>query len=81
MSAPIFAPDHNGIYVSASGILTRKENNKGLRFMREEMHKHLETLAEEYYSGNAQIVDAFLQLYCLGREHRKAAKEQQEVAK
>ena len=74
MSMPIFAPDHTGMCVSASGILTRKENNKGLRFMREEMHKHLETMAKEYYAGNIEIVDQFLQLYCLGCKYRESAK-------
>jgi sarcosine oxidase delta subunit len=75
MSAPTFAQNLTGMRVSASGILLRKENNKGLKFMRSELHKHLQTLAEHYYAGSQTIVDEFLQLYCLGEEHRKAAKE------
>ena len=73
MSSPVFAAAHTGFYVSASGILTRKTNNKGDKFMRNELFKHLETMAEQYYAGNVGIVDEFCQLYCLGREHRKAA--------
>ncbi len=73
MSDPIFAPEHKGFYVSASGILNRPENHKGLKFMRKEMHRHLEELAERYYSGDAMVVDQFLQLYRLGVEHRCAA--------
>jgi hypothetical protein len=30
-------------------------------------------MAEQYYAGNIGIVDEYCQLYCLGREHRKAA--------
>ena len=56
MSAPIFAPDHKGMFVSASGILMRSENNKGIRFMRRELYNHLEILAERYYAGSETIV-------------------------
>lgn len=80
MSAPVFAPEHTGFYISASGVLTRKTNNKGDKFMRNELFKHLETMAEQYYAGNVGVVDEFCQLYCLGREQRKAAKERQEAA-
>jgi len=73
MSGPVFAPEHTGFYVSASGILTRKTNNKGDKFMRNELFKHLQTMAEQYYAGNVSIIDEFCQLYCLGREQRKAA--------
>lgn len=79
MSAPVFAPDHKGMLVSASGILKRKESNKGLRYMREQMFEHLQTLATHYYAGNLAVVDEFLQLYCLGQEAREAAKARQEV--
>ena len=73
MSAPVFAPEHKGLYISASGILNRAENNKGLRFMRSELHRHLEKLAERYYAGDDTVVDRFLQLYRLGTQHREAA--------
>lgn len=73
MSAPVFAREHKGMHASASGVLTRKENNKGMRFMRSELHRHLEELAERYYAGDAIVVDQFLQLYCLGTQHRKVA--------
>jgi hypothetical protein len=73
MSGPVFAPEHTGFYVSASGILNRGTNNKGDKFMRNELFKHLQTMAEQYYAGNVSIIDEFCQLYCLGREQRKAA--------
>ena len=44
--------------------------------MREELFKHLEEVAEKYYAGNVEIVDEFLQLYCLGEEARKKCKEE-----
>jgi len=75
VSAPVLAPDHTGMYVSASGLLSRQNKEKGLNFMRSEMLKHLELMAREYYAGNVQIVDRFLQLYRLGENKRKAAKE------
>lgn len=78
MSDPIFAPDRIGPYVSAAGILTSKENNKSLRLLRKEMYGHLQTVAKQYYAGNTQYVDAFMQLYCLGEDERKAAKLKQE---
>jgi hypothetical protein len=38
------------------------------------MADHLEELARAYYAGNIQIVDEFLQLYCIGEAERSAAK-------
>jgi len=73
MSGPVFAPEHTGMYVSAAGVLTRKSSFKGDGFIRGEMYKHLQTMAEQYYAGNVGIVDEFCQLYRLGEEHRKTA--------
>ncbi|RRJ96808.1 hypothetical protein Ga0100231_023870 [Opitutaceae bacterium TAV4] len=73
MSTVIFAPDHKGMKVSASGVLERRSGT-GLHYMRCEMHKHLEVVATKYYAGETAIVDEFFQLYCLGEEARKAAK-------
>jgi hypothetical protein len=73
--SPVLAPDYAGMRVSASGVLTRKQSNKGLNYMREEMYKHLQIMAEQYYIGNTRIVDDFCQLYCLGEKRREAAKE------
>lgn len=73
---PIFAPDHNGMKVDSSGILVAaRAPSAGLRFMRQEMHKHLEEMARRYYAGDVAVVDEFCQLYCLGEKERKAAKE------
>ena len=78
MSTPVFAPDYPGFRVSAKGVLTRKTNSKADKFIRLEMYAHLEILAKHYYAGNLHVVDEFLQLYCLGNEHRAAAKAKAE---
>lgn len=80
MSTPVFAPDHKGFRISAEGVLTRKTNSKADKFIRLELYGHLEILAKHYYAGNLHVVDEFLQLYCLGDEHRAAAKAKAEEA-
>lgn len=78
MSIPVFAPDHRGMRISAEGVLSRKTNSKADKFIRLELYGHLEILAKHYYAGNLHVVDEFLQLYCLGQEHRKIAKAKAE---
>ena len=55
--------------VSASGLLGRIADGhkveKGHRYMVGELLKHLQQVGLEYYTGNAGIVDEFLQCYCL----------------
>ena len=73
-STNIFAKDHEGMKVCCEGILCRSGGDGvGDRFMRAEMFKHLEAVANEYYARNIDIVDEFLQLYCIGQDARKAA--------
>jgi hypothetical protein len=66
---PLLGPNHTGMRVSASGILTRiargDRPDAGVRYMVGEMLKHLEQLGRDYYDGKPLIVDEFLQCYCL----------------
>jgi hypothetical protein len=67
-STPLLGPKHQGMRVSAEGVLGRIRDGRdveGHRFMASEMLRHLEELATRYYAGDALVVDEFLQLYCL----------------
>ena len=62
------APKRNGFRISAGGVLRRIQNgNRGaeLNYACGEMLRHLEEMATRYYAGDVQVVDEFLQLYCL----------------
>ena len=75
MNAPVFAPDHKGRRVSAKSILASKTNTKADREERWQLYLNLEFLAMNYYSGNTDVVDEFLQRYCLAEKMRIAAKK------
>jgi len=57
------AEKHEGMRISASGILNRVGGN--LKFGAQQMHEHLQQVATRYYAGDIKAVDEFLQLYCL----------------
>jgi hypothetical protein len=61
------AKKHTGMRIDASGVLLRVGGR--LKFGAQEMHKHLNEMAQRFYSGDITVVDEFLQLYCLD-EHR-----------
>lgn len=66
---PVLGPKHQGMRVSAEGVLGRIRDGrsivKGHRFMAGELLRHLNELATRYYAGDALVVDEFLQFYCL----------------
>jgi len=69
------APKHKGMYVSLGGCLSSTG-----KFAREELKRHIELMGVEYYKGNTEIVDKFLQLYCISENEREEAiKENQKV--
>ncbi len=54
---------HTGMRISAEGVLGRVRGQ--LKFGAQEMLKHLEAMAESFYSGNVKAVDQFLQTWDL----------------
>lgn len=74
----VFGPDHNGMRIHASEVLIG--NNEDTSRFRSMMLGRLRGLARRYYSGDTGAVDEFLQLYSLGVNARKAAKERQGLA-
>jgi hypothetical protein len=60
---PVLSEKKHGLRISARGVLGRVGGH--LKFGAREMLRHLEELAERYYSGDCAVVDEFLQLYCL----------------
>jgi len=75
MSSPVFAPDHKGRRGSAKSILASKTNTKADKEDRWQLYLNLEFLALHYYNGNTDVVDEFLQRYCLADKDRIAAKK------
>lgn len=71
------AETHTGMRVSASGMIKqscsalRKSGDNGLAWQLEEMLKLLGVVGKEYYAGREDVVDEFLQLYCLDDERPK----------
>jgi len=64
----LLATKHAGMRISAHGVLGRIRDGryyKELNFGCGEMLRHLEEMAERFYSGDPKAVDEFLQLYCL----------------
>ena len=59
---------HTGMRISAHAVLGRIRDGRyqsGLNFPCGEMLRHLEEMAERFYSGDPTAVDEFLQLYDL----------------
>jgi hypothetical protein len=67
---PPLAKKHNGMRISASGILQRVGGH--LKFGARQMDEHLKEMASRYYAGDVAAVDEFLQLYGLD-DNRPAA--------
>lgn len=70
----LLAPEHTGMKISARGVLGRIRDGryyKELNFGCGEMLRHLDEMAERFYSGDLKAVDEFLQLYDLA-DHRPA---------
>ena len=69
MNDPILAEKHTGMRVSANGLLGRiadgRRVEKHQRVFCGELLNNLEEMAGRYYSGDASVVDKFLQLWCL----------------
>ena len=72
---PPLAKKHTGMKISASGVLNRVGGH--LKFGAQEMLKHLNEMADRYYSGDIAVVDEFLQLYCLDEKRPTTLKEQE----
>ncbi len=69
----IIGPKHNGMRMSASGLLTRiKELSEGNKWALVELHRHLWELSKRFYGGDIGVVDEFLQLYALDNERPTA---------
>lgn len=66
LCVPPLAAKHQGMKISASGILLRVGGQ--LKFGAREMDKHLKEMASRFYAGDIKAVDEFLQLYCLDDE-------------
>ena len=60
---PPLAKKHEGMKISASGILLRVGGY--LKGGARELDRHLKEMATRYYAGDIAAVDEFLQLYCL----------------
>lgn len=75
-SRPTFAPNHTGMKVSYSNLLGHASSvsrdpaaSKALLRLQE----HLQELGRRYYAGDVQVVDEFLQLYCVAPNERADA--------
>ena len=70
------APKHKGMRIDHSGILGRIAHGckvrQDQRWCLGELDRHLEEMAERFYSGDIKVVDEFLQLYCLDDSRPKA---------
>lgn len=73
------APKHTGTIISAHGVLGRIRDGryyKELNYGCGEMLRHLEEMAERFYSGDLKAVDEFLQLYDLDEKRRDEGKNE-----
>jgi len=63
------AKKHTQMRVDYSGLFNRIAGGckvrQDQRYMLGEMGKHLQNMADRFYSGEITVVDEFLQLYCL----------------
>jgi uncharacterized iron-regulated protein len=69
IAALLLAPEKKGMRVNGMRYLQQSKGT-GYADMRRMMAAHLEELAREYYAGNIEVVDEFLQLYCIGESDR-----------
>lgn len=77
----LLARDHTGMKLDLANALSiarralpKKESL--LAYTLEELNGHIAEMAERFYTGDITVVDEFFQLYNVGVDLRKAAKEQ-----
>lgn len=79
------APDHRGMRVSCSGLLSQVrgglKSNPELAEMVRQLHGHLNELGKRWYAGDRKVVDEFLQLYVIEDGARRALIDSQAVGK
>lgn len=79
------APDHRGMRVSCSGLLSQVrgglKSNPELAEMVRQLHGHLNELGKRWYAGDRKVVDEFLQLYVIEDGARRALTDSQAVGK
>lgn len=56
------APKNDGMRVCGTSLLSNPKR-AGIKFMLQEMDKHLKEVSRRYYAGDTAVVDEFLQLY------------------
>lgn len=56
------ATTHQGMHVCGPSLLSNPKR-AGMKFMFQEMDRHLKEMAQRYYAGDVAVVDEFLQLY------------------
>ena len=69
----------SGMKVSMSGLLLRVAENidhaniqyPDYGYSLRELLKHLQELGKRFYDGDTEVVDEFLQLYCLDENRKK----------
>jgi len=64
------AKKHTGMKVSAQGLFNNIQPQP-IKSSALEMLENLKEMAERYYSGEIEVVDEFLQLYCLDEKRPK----------
>lgn len=69
----IIGDKHEGLRLNLKGVV--KQKVRALRFSMAEVVRHLDLVAKEYYIGNVNIVDQFLQLYCFDEHRPKEVKK------
>jgi len=77
----LLAHDHMGMRISHTGLLMQvcdaltRHGEDGLVEMLHQLHRHLTELGKRWYTGDAYVVDEFLQLYCVESEARQLIKD------
>jgi hypothetical protein len=78
------APKHEGMRISAEGLLGRivggKRVDKMDRFCLGELLKHMNELGKRFYAGDIKTCDEFLQLYCCDDDRPKEVDAGQELS-
>jgi len=76
-AVPLLAPDHKGMRVSYSGMLSQAANAlvvgckaPGLAEGLRQLQGHLGEVGARWYAGDIAVVDEILQLYCVSTEAR-----------
>ena len=72
----LLAADHSGMKVDYRGLLYHvqralKRTSPGHADMLRQLECHLQELGQRWYAGDTNVVDEFLQLYCIEHDARK----------